>query len=360
MKKVYLKMYLKKNLGDDLFLKIILERYPFSKFMVNSKKIYNNILNTNNIKYYNTFFCRAINFIGKKIKCRNLLTDYKLSKKSNFKIVLGGSMFVENESCNTDAFEDKITKEYNLCNKPYYILGSNFGPYNSNEFYEIYKEVFKNAKDVCFREKYSYDLFKDLKNVRYNSDIVFSMNCDKYKKENNNTVVISIINLENRNKLKDYLKRYEEYIINLTSSFVEKGKKVIFMSFCEFEGDELAINRIYDNLDSNIKEFVSKYFYDGNIDEALNIIVKSDTVVGTRFHATILGILFEKKVLPIIYSDKTLNVLNDMNFNGKIIKMSELDETIDVDSIAKYSGDLNKLIESSNKQFEILDKELNK
>ena len=354
MKKVFLDMYLKKNLGDDLFLKIFAERYNNCKFTVYQKKdLYSSIINNKNVIYKATFFNRLLNLLGNKFNLKKFIAGYRLAKHSDFKILLGGSLFIEQKhSIN----KEEIIHNYLGIKKPYFILGSNFGPYNSNEFYETYKEVFKNAKDVCFREKYSYDL----KNVRYNSYIVFSMNCDKYKKENNNTVVISIINLENRNKLKDYLKRYEEYIINLTSSFVEKGKKVIFMSFCAFERDELAINRIYDNLDSNIKESVSKYFYDGNIDETLNIIAKSDTVVGTRFHATILGILFEKKVLPIIYSDKTLNVLNDMNFDGKIVKMNELEETIDVNSIAKYSGDLSKLIESSNKQFEILDKELNK
>ena len=63
MKKIYLKMYLKKNLGDDLFLKIILERYPSTQFFVNSNKTYANIVNFNNVKYCNTFFKRTLNFI---------------------------------------------------------------------------------------------------------------------------------------------------------------------------------------------------------------------------------------------------------------------------------------------------------
>lgn len=356
MKKIFLKMYLKENLGDDLFLKIILERYPSSRFLINAGKNYNNIVSSSNAKYYNTFFRRAMNFLGNKTKCKYLMTDYRMSKNTELKIILGGSMFIEN----IDEFEEKIKKEYKLYNNPYYILGSNFGPYTSEEFYNSYKDVFNNAKDVCFREKYSYELFKNLENVRYNSDIVFSMNCNKYKRENNNSVIISIINLDNRDKLKVYSEAYEKFIIELTNSFVEKGKDVIFMSFCKFEDDELAIDRIYSKLNPHVKKSVSKYFYEGNIDATLNIIAKSDTVVGTRFHATILGILFEKKVLPIIYSDKTLNVLNDMNFNGEIVKMSELDDKIDVDSIVKYNGDLNKLIESSNRQFEILDRELNK
>ena len=47
----------------------------------------------------------------------------------------------------------------------------------------------------------------------------------------------------------------------------------------------------------------------------------SEYVIATRFHAMILGLAENKPVLPIIYSDKTINVLNDLNFEGEIIDL---------------------------------------
>ena len=53
------------------------------------------------------------------------------------------------------------------------------------------------------------------------------------------------------------------------------------MSFCQYEGDEKIINEIMKN---NKKKNVEKYFYRGNIDEALKIIANASVIVGSRFH----------------------------------------------------------------------------
>lgn len=47
--------------------------------------------------------------------------------------------------------------------------------YISKDFLNIHSDVIKNAKDVCFRDKKSYELFSNLKNTRCCGDIVFSM-----------------------------------------------------------------------------------------------------------------------------------------------------------------------------------------
>ena len=45
----------------------------------------------------------------------------------------------------------------------------------------IIKSSLNLCDDVCFRDLYSYELFKDLSQVRYAPDIVFQMNVDEYK-----------------------------------------------------------------------------------------------------------------------------------------------------------------------------------
>lgn len=77
--------------------------------------------------------------------------------------------------------------------KEYYVLGSNFGPYNNKEYYNYYKNVFEKANDVCFSDKNSYEKFKDLKNVRWAPDIVFTLDTSNISIKNNKKVYLLLI-----------------------------------------------------------------------------------------------------------------------------------------------------------------------
>ena len=118
---------------------------------------------------------------------------------------------------------------------------------------------------------------------------------------------------------------------------------------------------IYENIKSKCDKYVytSKYYYDGDIQEALNIIGDCRVVVGSRFHANILGLILDKTIIPVIYSDKTINALKDINFNGKIIDIRKLDE-FKVEDLKEedltYKVDVSKEKELSKKHFELLDK----
>ena len=131
------------------------------------------------------------------------------------------------------------------------------------------------------------------------------------------------------------------------------------MSFCKNENDEAAIESIFSRLNDNNKKNITKYFYRGDIHEALNILADCQIVVGSRFHANILGLLFNKTIIPIAYSEKTINVLDDIGFKGIKIKISEL-EKFDIacltDEQLNYKCDISFQVKDSQRQFEILDK----
>ena len=97
---------------------------------------------------------------------------------------------------------------------------------------------------------------------------------------------------------------------------------VKFISFCSGEGDEEAIEKLSNMIPNEYQKNISKYFYRGDLKEALEVIENSSAVVATRFHAMILGFAFGKKVLPISYSNKMVNVLNDIDFKGKYATFS--------------------------------------
>lgn len=127
------------------------------------------------------------------------------------------------------------------------------------------------------------------------------------------------------------------------------------MSFCEAEGDEAAVNQI---LGKTRSENIKPFYYYGNISEALNEIASSEIIISTRFHAVVLGLVFQKKLIPIIYSNKTRNMLNDINYKGKMLEIDKMPD-LDISKIDDYLyeyGDVSAIGKEAKKHFEKLDK----
>lgn len=351
MKNVKLNMYLKQNLGDDLFLKVILERYPNAKFHIQSDINYQKtfLKDYQNVKLYYGIKNKWINF-WYFITRQNKKMFHYIKEKCDFMITLGGSMFIEKnqkEQVLKQELSELYIKEY----KPYYIIGSNFGPYHNDYYKEMYKQIFSKAEVVNFREEYSYQLFKNINHVHYYPDVVFSLNKEKLEIKNNKEIAISIMNIKKE--------AYYQKIIEFIDYFRKKNYQIHLLSFCRYEGDEAAIENILNQLDNH--KNIKTYYYRGNLDQILKVITSSEIVIATRFHACILGLLFNKTVIPIAYSNKTLNVLKDLKFKGKIVDMNHLQE-FHIDELTKddlnYKLDISKAIENSKNHFKELDKVL--
>lgn len=341
--KIFIDAYLEGNLGDDLFADILVNRYPNHQFYTLSW----DYSSRKNLKVLsNKFLVKVM----RKLSLRSLLAN-----TCDLSVTIGGSMYMEYDGYNKNSFY--------LGKKPHYIMGINFGPYKTKEYFDIIHNVFKNAEDVCFREKYSYNLFKDLPNVRWAPDIVFSMDTSNIKITDRKRVVFSIISCRRKVEEK-YTNVYEEKIIEMTKFFIDKGYEVCYMSFCKDELDEEAIEAIINKCDNYLKNNISTYYYRGNMQEALEQLADSQIIVGGRFHANILGMLFGKTVIPMLYSNKTQNVLDNMNFKGKIIDIRKI-EKLDVQKeltkdMLEYKQDIKYELEHAKEHFAKLDQVLRK
>jgi colanic acid/amylovoran biosynthesis protein len=344
--------YFQINLGDDIFLEMLVERYKNEQFEIFSKYNYKDIVKSNNLNVKsNKNIYNIIIKILNRISSKKLYTHYNLISYKTV-IRIGGSLFMES----TDSSVNKRTKR--ISQK--YLLGANFGPYKSNEYLSKYKnQKFMEYKDICFRDEYSYSLFKELKNVRKAPDIVFGLDTSNIKITDRRRVIISVINCtkDSMNLDSDL---YERKIIELIKFFKEKNYEILLMSFSKIQGDEDIINDIKEK--SNI-EGIDTYFYSGNIEEALNVIGDSSVVVGTRFHANILGMIMNKTVIPIAYSNKTVNILKDINFQGLYFDLNDI-ENFKIDRITEYylnyKQDVTFEKKEAEKQFLGLDKIFNK
>lgn len=368
--KVLLKLYPRLNLGDDLFLKVICDRYPHVTFYLSAGDEYNMLSGIKNLKTFKTdydksFFAKINRLLLRKLfpkKYSERLIDIFLKangrvlKEVDAFVSIGGSIFMETFS-STEIDPNVIyykAIEKGIDRKPMLFIGCNFGPYNSSEYFEYFESLFRVSEDVCFRETYSFDLFKHLENVRCASDVVFGMDLTE-STVIENTVGFSIVSPRGSTESESYYSKYAQII----ESYQERGFEISLFSFCASEGDETAIGKVLELVKSRYN--IKLILYEGDIDNFLSLYSKQSIMYCGRFHAMILSMLYGQKIQPIVYSDKMTNVLKDIEYRGTVIHIEDfykLDVVKTIESIEKNSYDIiNQRISASN-QFLALDKVL--
>lgn len=322
MKKIFIKAYSQNNLGDDLFVEMLCRRYPQYNFVMpcapefeDTFKGIENLDLLPVVPYIDGVMHRL------KLPFRPKRTYYRyIMKRCDATVHIGGSLFIES------MFPLSEIKQYAhdvKVSQAYYLLGLNFGPFLNETFYSKMYDVFREVDDICFRDEYSYGLFEGLPQTRLAPDIVFGLKTNELTSSpDENHLVISVIDLENRPGLIAHQKAYEDKLIQLTKAAFAQGLRVTLMSFCQDEGDEAAVQRI--NLQLNGK--ADEYFYRGNLNEALQVLNSAKGIAATRFHALILGWVLNRNVYPICYSAKMTNVIEDVRFPGYYAKIKSIDE----------------------------------
>lgn len=356
MKKILIYAYTEFNLGDDLFIKVLCERYPDTEFRICAPRLYKLCFKEiKNLKVYSSdsILLRGIGYICRKLKIHNVAQKY-LVNQSDGVVHIGGSIFMQAENW-VEHF--KHAESIRNKDKPYYLLGSNFGPYTDTEYYDEHKRMFKDYTDICFREQYSYDLFDDLDNVRLAPDIIFQLDPPAAHSKSEDYIVLSVIQPSAKG-LNGFDNLYYEKMKELAIYFIEKGYAVHFMSFCEHEGDQLAIEKIQSLIDPAYMSAIQVHLYKTNMEEVLSILAHSSFIVASRFHAMILGWVFQKPVFPVAYSNKMINVMEDVGFEGLYADFTTLElmqpEQV-YESMTTYRLDVTPQTKHAEKHFEHLD-----
>ena len=318
---VYLHAFLDLNVGDDLFVHILISSYPDVRFVLIAKKPYKKIL----AKYPNATVYEVDAFPINV--CRKLQIDegirWRIAHDCDYGVYIGGSIFIEY----SDWKDQHIWYKELFDNDRLYIMGCNWGPYRTEQFKDNMTAVLSGMKDICFRDKYSYNTFSDLPNVRYAPDILFGMDWSAYAGiEEKKQVLISVVNCRSRSvNLGEYVSDYNRFMGDLAARFVGMGYHVVFCAFWERNGDLAAAGEIRESLPQHTKNGTSIANYCGtNLEHILDLIVESEYVIATRFHAMILGLAAKKKVLPVIYNQKLRTVLDDLSFQSAYCDITQL------------------------------------
>lgn len=318
-KQVFILAYARKNLGDDLFISFLLEKYPNIQFYIH-------IQNEEDSKAFEEFDNLTIIRENAKELCKENAKEY------DGYIYVGGSIFMEGgrnyKLCDQFLEFMKETKKQNI---PFFYASSNFGPYTTKEYYELAKETFANCTDICFRDKYSYNLFQNVPTVRYAPDLIFSLAPKDLAKEEK-TIGITVIDLEIRKDLREYEEVYIKTLSSNIIEYIQQGMKIYLFSFCKYEGDEKGISKILDNLPEEYSSKVVAVNYDGDIKKFIKKYKKMEYMICARFHAMVLSTIFEQKCKIMSYSPKIDRVIEDLNlFDPKnVIQLKELKDTIEI------------------------------
>lgn len=346
------------NLGDDLFFKIILDRYPDTRFIIQAPEVYKKILS----EYKNCIVVSNEDAVIKKIGSisrfthlpRTLLLYAYLFAKYHIDMLLiaGGSIFIEGNS-NMPKFLKgvhnlkRVFRNVRIC-----IIGSNFGPAKTDDWKTEVRKALHYVDDICFRDIQSYNLFADLPNVRWANDIVLHQEplSDIHKQK---TLCINIRSVDNWPTLKGNKENYLTKTTQIITKYQELGYAIHILSFCTHYGDNSITDELFDMIQD--KRDVSKLYYNGNLKECVDVISSADTILATRFHAIILGIIYGVKIIPVSYSIKSENMLKTLGM---------WNELFDYNSFCKSSIDdiLDNVIceceinRTNNKQFDYIDK----
>lgn len=346
------------NLGDDLFFKIILERYPNARFIIQAPEIYKTILSEYNNCIIVSNEDATIKRISKIARIthlpKTLLLYAYLFAKYNIDILLiaGGSIFIDGNS-NMPKFIKgihiltRIFRKVKIC-----VIGSNFGPSKTEEWKTVVRKTLNYVDDICFRDIQSYELFSDLPNVRWANDIVLHQKpLNGIHKQK--TLCVNIRSDDKWPTLKDNKTNYLSKTIQIITKYQEMGYTIKLLSFCTQYGDDSITDELYDMIP--YKGNVNKLYYNGNLKECVGIISTADTILATRFHAIILGIIYGLKIIPISYSIKSENMLKTFGLWKNVFDYNSFCNS-SIDSIISEVISGYEIDRTNNKQFDFIDR----
>ena len=356
-RKVFLYAYDRQNLGDDLFIHTIVKRYPHVKFYMwsdlKNRQIFRCLPNLKILQKEG----RMVRFL-KRLR-PSLVSRYRnwLENRCQAVVYIGGSIFME-----YDHWAQILTWwEYMAEHRPFYVMGANFGPYHTEDYRKKFGQIYAKMKDVCFRDRYSYDLFREVAAVRQAPDILFSYPMPQVEVQQKQ-LFVSVIDCASRDEshgLTRYDASYVENMAQLLNQYRREGYRLVLGSFCTHEGDERGIQKIVKAMGAEESEDLQVRRYDGtNAEQITEAMAQSSLVIATRFHAAILAIVAGRPVLPVIYSDKTLHVLEDLGFEGPVIDIRSCEDYTAVGAPEEASVDCQTLAREAQKHFEKLDQVL--
>lgn len=349
--KIFLQYYSRRNLGDDLFIRLFSEYFSDCKVYLLCNPLYVPKKLSSNV-HISPFSWPALVAGLLQAHVRNAtLSSYASnlftwsvrtgSKHANASVLIGGSVFKDTPTQNKEISFDIASEIYRdfsfdsqvLPHRGDFIVGANLGPAFHKAYFEEMEQRVKHYKHVCLRDYASYCRLKHCPNVQYAPDVVFTMKpIRKVPSEKN--VIIQVMDIARYTHDQTVIQSYYTLLRSAIERFRQQGHKIILVSFCKREGDEEGIKCLFSRMPN--RQGIEVLRYTGEIDTVINCFSNASFVIASRFHSLILAAVCGKPVFPISYSCKTIHYLQDLRFTGNHTTLETLAEVSVEDIIYNY------------------------
>ena len=328
--------YLKKNLGDDLILKTVIENTDFEEYvLIGYEKIGVSTSKEDKIIYIS----------------KSIFKIFRAIRKGDRIAIVGGSVL-----------QDKLYQYLNpgihliriltfafgkLVGTKNYIIGANISKVNFKFRYNLFLKILQLLTDVwTVRDNYSVEYLRKIgtKNVLFAEDIVFSSDLVKYKKNGNpKKVAISVVKTNDSFDCEAYQEKLQLWI----RSFLDNGFHIDLLLFQNEEDFDTAFDLKNKFIGEDIDIIKNKN------DDIVKVMSEADYLIASRFHSLILGIILGKKLIVYSYANKNENFLANHNWKNVIVDPQE-EYVFDLKRFVSISADIKKLEQSSAIHFKVL------
>lgn len=276
--------YAANNLGDDLFVSALLQRFPGATF---------------------SFFADASGLVFARTspQVRGVLTFrefWKARRAISAYVIIGGSMFQQGPGWGTlwlnyarRIFAARIAR------MPVFVVGSSYGPSSSWFFDLAFRLLLSLCTQVSVRDAASAKMLKGLTNVTVHPDLAFVTELPR--SEPRRRLGVSVMKLKDRTQHEAYI----EQCIDLIESSPEP--EVVLFSFQESASisDARAASQILHHLSSRRLATTSVVTYDGsNLEQVLVEIGSCSRFVSTRFHSMVVALMYNIPTTALVYHPK--------------------------------------------------------
>ncbi len=360
---------IEKNIGDDLFIYTICKRYPDITFIISHAAKYGSIAQLGNVKFsrllqFWLFFdvIEERNLLRKLVRRIMLFILQVFMGKHQIGVMIVGNAFKNYNYHGAEQIQ-WLAERQRLVTK-FYLISTNFGPYNDARWVDDCAEVFQRLEDVCFRDQSSFSLFSNLPNVRIAPDAIFTFgnHVADFRDDKEKNIIISLIDCNYPGRaswLHKCTKPYENSMVSVINEAIINGYTITLLN-ANAAQDYEASKRVRDACNNPNK--IQIINYEGHLDVVFELYQHASFIIATRLHAIILALLYGIPVLPIVYDSKVKGVLDSCCFSEPAVSIEE-SECISFDFIKnlfkKYSFELPvEIINRANDQFAELDKVL--
>jgi len=355
-KQIVLEFYSCYNLGDDLFVEAFAEYFSDCEIhlLVNPKCVPKKLPKNVRILHFSHAdlrLRRLSNLAAQRGRQRMVNTVEHMRQKKLGRIAqrcdafvkIGGSIFMQHApGCAEIDFSTTEKPDFTL--RParggrgnHFIIGANLGPVYSEDYWEQMAEKFREYRHVCLRDYASYCKMRSAPNVSYAPDVLFLVP-KPYPGTCGENVAISVMDIRQNTQDETVVQAYYDLLEQAIAYFLGKEIPVTLLSFCQWQGDERAVQALRNRFPGEKRLY--SCCYRGSARNCLRVLSGASFVIGTRFHSTILGISFGKPVFPIVYNSKTAHYLADLSFPGKSAALEELPSVTLEDVLYNYQNNI--------------------